>query len=876
MHHIISDGTTKTVISNFLNNYYNNKIVEEPEIQFSDYAFYRNEMKNSEWYAKQIEFYRDMFKENYEVTNIPHKEKVKEYKNDGNDKEVKDEIEIGHYTKYINNLISDKVNEFIRVNKISKTIFFLSIYGYVLSKYSGQDVIYSSIMTSNRSNQYVENMIGMFVSTQPILLKYNQTNGSFLDIIKENMENLIKLYNNQDISFSELTNTLKLKKVNNAFVFQPKIIVENDYTDESIFLKEENDKIYSVYESINELQLNKYNKARFDIAFNAIESDDGYLLTMEYNKNIYESSIIQNIINSCFEVIQHLDKFNSEVQEIEYIPKEEIDKIITKFNDNDNKFDKEGTKLYYEEFSRVAKMYPEKCAIVFNETKITYKELDEMTNSLAYYLREQNNIQRNDIIPIICDRSPLYIIGILGISKSGGAYLPIDPKLPNERIKYILDEVHPKIVLFSHSQKVIEKLNKDVNYKTYDLEIHNYKLNIHSINTINEVDDTCYVLFTSGTTGKPKGTLISHFNLYNHLRSFQNDENNYSIYNLIFKSNNIQNVLGITNFSFDPSHDETINSLIHGFKLVLVDDNISNNIPSLSKYIIENDVDYIQITPTRLKLFMENEEFRKCIRIIKAMVLGGEALSIDLCKYIHQYSDCRIYNEYGPTECTVACTGKMIDERKENKINIGKPFCNCKIYILDKYMKPVPIGIEGEICIGGYGVGKGYLNREELTKEKFIENPFNDENDDHNRIMYRTGDLGKWTLNGEIEYLGRSDFQVKIHGQRIELEEIETTVNEIDEIKQNVVIDRMNDNGDKYLICYFVGEEKMDARNIQEYLKKKLPQYMIPNYFKQIERFEITNNGKLDKKALPEPDIEDLIKEEYVAAETEIEKIICD
>eukprot|EP00833_Pecoramyces_ruminatium_P008203 jgi/Orpsp1_1/1182235/evm.model.c7180000080433.1 len=330
----------------------------------------------------------------------------------------------------------------------------------------------------------------------------------------------------------------------------------------------------------------------------------------------------------------------------------------------------------------------------------------------------------------------------------------------------------------------------------YDLEKHNYSLNCNRINNINKSDDILYVIFTSGTTGNPKGALIRHFNILNYIREFGDEkaEKNYCLNNILNK-HNIQNILSITNFSFDMSHNDNLYPLLHGKKIVLADDNIYNDTLLLSKYILKNNVEFIKTTPSRMKLFMENPEFMKSLNNLKIIMLGGEELSRDLCNKIYLHSNCTIINSYGPTESSVNCTYKLVNRKENDKITIGKPLCNYKIYILDRYKKPVPIGVEGEIYIGGYGVGKGYLNRPELTKEKFVENPFNFDGDEHNRIMYRTGDLGKWTSEGEIEYLGRIDFQVKINGLRIELGEIESKIHEMPKIHQCVVIDKKKENG---------------------------------------------------------------------------------
>eukprot|EP00833_Pecoramyces_ruminatium_P007122 jgi/Orpsp1_1/1181154/evm.model.c7180000076114.1 len=377
--------------------------------------------------------------------------------------------------------------------------------------------------------------------------------------------------------------------MNNSFIFQPNISNKNNKNqDKSIF------STFAFNEDIKlnllsgiENELNNNDKSKFDITFNVIESENNYKIYIEYNKDLYDSIMIKRILDSYIEVMKNINNLeNNDIRNIEYIPINEKDRIIKEFNSDVNK---EGCeKLYHEEFKKIAKQYPERTAIVFNEEKITYKELDEMSNSLAHYLRSEG-VCRNDIIPIICDRSPYYIIGILGISKAGGAFLPIDKDLPEERIQFILGEVNSKIILFSNCKEIIDKLKnneENIEYNMYDLVKHDYSNNCNNINNINEPDDTCYVLFTSGTTGKPKGALVSYFNIFNYVRNFNNEKkDNFSIYNLFIKSNNIKNVLCLSNFSFDISHIEITISLVNGLSIILLDDKGYNDITLLSNYI---------------------------------------------------------------------------------------------------------------------------------------------------------------------------------------------------------------------------------------------------------------------------------------------------
>ncbi|OUM68365.1 hypothetical protein PIROE2DRAFT_3964 [Piromyces sp. E2] len=454
---------------------------------------------------------------------------------------------------------------------------------------------------------------------------------------------------------------------------------------------------------------------------------------------------------------------------------------------------------------------PNDIAVIYNDTKINYKKLDEMSNSLGHLLR-MKNVERNDIIPIITDRSPSFIVSTLAISKAGGAFLPIDKNLPDDRISYILSEVSPKLVLCNCDISEIDiKIREQ--YTLYDVNNHDYNENITKLDNINEVQDTCYVLFTSGTTGKPKGTILTHYNLYNYVKRYPKKSN--SLYSLM-KTNNIQNVLGITNFTFDIYHNEITYSLCHGLTIVLVSQELSENIQELSQYIMKNSVDFINTTPTRFELFMENELFRKAMKHIKTIFLLGEKLSYTLCEEIHKYSNSNIYDGYGPTECTVICSYKHITN---NNTSIGKPITNVCVYILDNELKPVPIGVEGEIYIGGAGVGQGYINRKELTKEKFVKSPFIKDTLFSNNI-YSTGDIGKWNEEGEIIYIGRNDFQVKINGQRIELSEIENTIKLYPDIEYVVVVHTKDTiKNSQYLICYYKTKESGNGTSIEDEIK---------------------------------------------------------
>ncbi|OUM58102.1 hypothetical protein PIROE2DRAFT_16714 [Piromyces sp. E2] len=786
MHRIISDDTTIKIIINEVNKYYNEGSMNELEVQFSDYAIYINNKKNSGIYQKQIENYKEMFDCDYEELIISNENQRSENgsENDNNKKKI------SHLIKTIDMSLSDSINNFVKKNEISKTAFFISIYGYILSKYSGQDVVFSSVVMNNRNNHYLENMIGMLVNTQPLLLKYEENDKhSFVEIMKENMSLLMNMSSNQYLSLSELKKSLKLKRLSNTFVYQPKSIMETSSNLNNSILSDEE----YIFESFS---LKKDNSSKFDIVFNMMERENDYVIKINYNNDMYSSELIERLVNSYIEMIKNIETFSSKLCDIEYIPTEEREIIVNEFNAN--RFEYPQDKLYHTEFSKLAKEIPDKCAIVCNGNEISYRKLDEMSNSLAHYLRNKG-ISKGDIVPIISERSQYYVIAALAVMKSGAGYLPVDPEFPYERIQYMIEECQSKLVLKCVSNEETAEKLKFEGVEEYSLQGHDYNSCTYEIENINKSDDICYVIFTSGTTGKPKGTLIQHSNLVN-----------YCLYSKLYKGeidmfeDNFECALAYSKFTFDMSVGEIHYPLLKGCKVVICNDEEFNNPELIGKLICENQVGYIFTAPSRIENYLNNEIFAKSLSYVKYMLIGGEP-NYKALQYISANYNINIFHVYGPTETTVICSSKPYSSGSE--ITIGKPLCNCPMYVLDKYMKPVPIGVEGEIVIGGYGVGRGYINREELTNEMFIVDPFNSREGKEVK-MYRSGDIGKWTKDGEVECLGRIDFQVKIRGQRIELTEIENTISELEQIDNSVVLSKRKENNEQYLVAYYISNSE--------------------------------------------------------------------
>ncbi|HRR76235.1 MAG TPA: amino acid adenylation domain-containing protein, partial [Ruminococcus sp.] len=471
-------------------------------------------------------------------------------------------------------------------------------------------------------------------------------------------------------------------------------------------------------------------------------------------------------------------------------------------------------------------------------------------NSLAHKLRELG-VKPDDFVAIIADKSIEIIEGIYGIIKAGGAYLPIDPTYPEDRIAFMLEDSAAKIVL----KFTDEPLNIPEALTVIDLADEAvWNGNSSDPETVNKPEDAIYCIYTSGTTGKPKGVVVEHHNVVKLVKNCDYTElNEESV------------ILQTGQLMFDASTFEVWGAALNGGTLHLISKENMLNAVTFKKYLVENKVNTLFITTALFNQFIGED--KTIFNSLKHLMFGGEATSerhVEILRSQNTGVDFR--NVYGPTETTTFASHYIIKE-KVDKTPIGKPISNTQMYILNGN-ELCGIGVPGELCIAGDGVARGYLNRPDLNAEKFVKNPFGEGK------MYRSGDLVRWLPDGNIEFLGRIDEQVKIHGFRIELGEIETRIRDIEKIKDCVVIVKPDSTGDKAIYAYYTGTEPVEISKIRSKLAENMPEYMVPAYMMQLEELPVTKNGKIDKRALPE--IEAKATREYVAPRNEIEEKICD
>jgi amino acid adenylation domain-containing protein/non-ribosomal peptide synthase protein (TIGR01720 family) len=586
-----------------------------------------------------------------------------------------------------------------------------------------------------------------------------------------------------------------------------------------------------------------YGVAKFDMSFGFEEHSEGMYYSLNYNTDIYSEEQVKRMLSHLEQLLETIStQTQTAITAYDILTQEEKTYLLETLNDTKADYPKD--KTIVDLFEEQVKHTPENTALKFKDKELSYRELNEQANQLAHYLIQNYTIQPDELIGIELERSEWMVIGILAIIKSGGAYVPIDPEYPKQRKSFIKEDANLKLIINEQELQKFKEANKN---KEYPSTNPNIKLSPNNL---------MYVIYTSGSTGNPKGCMLEHGGLVNRLTTIWHTLN----------FGNDERILQSTTFTFDVSLSELIMPLLKGASSILIDKNTLLNPKELVALIHKERVTSIHAVPGLLDLLIDDNYFiNGNYKELRRAVSAGEPLSESLLQDWHNKTGISLFNYYGPTETSIYVLGYQTDS-SDNSVHIGKPLPNTQAYLLDNTHHLVPFGSIGEICIGGVGLARGYLNREDLTKEKFITNPYNP-----SERLYRTGDLGRWREDGNLEYLGRIDDQVKIRGYRIELGEIEQAISSHKASGQAVVIARaINNATDKELIAYTTGEAT--AEELKSYLKERLPSYMVPNYYVKLESIPLTSNGKVDRKALPDPEGTGMQQATYIAPTTETEK----
>ncbi len=826
-HHLIADAWTMSLV---LDEIYKNytEIVSQKEIDLTPNPSYGEFIKSQNDYMTSTKFEKDQLFWQEQFKNLPN---VVSFKNN-----TKVSIQADRIIYTLDKSLVNQIDDFCKNNGISEYIFLLSIFGIYFRNIFNCDNFIIGNPVLNRSNFKEKNMTGMFVSVMPFLVNLEKSSSflvfcHFMANKQKQMYRHIRFPYHEILNFVRKTHDFSDNLYDIIFSYQNATIasygkwLSNRSQAESLQIH-----IKDIAEEKNKLSIH------YDFLTDIFSKEDISLL----HKRIL--GLIDQVLKQPDMIVNNLEIISSSEKKL----------LLKTFNDTKVKYNKNSNIV--KEFEKIAKQYPQNIAVVDKDTSYTYKELNEKANFLAQNILNQK--VSTDIIAFSLKRSVDMIVTILAILKSGHTYMPIDPEYPTERIEFMLENSNTKMLITT------QEFHKKINYQNNCIYYENISFDkkIENLNISIPENKLCYIMYTSGSTGIPKAVTIMHYNVLNFVKSMQ-ERLNYTL-----SDNN--KILSVTTVCFDIFVFELFPTLLSGLTLVIADELESRSPKLLSDIIQKHKITKILTTPSRIELLFSNPAYLKSLSSIKEFILGGEPLPITLLRKLQEFTNANIFDLYGPTETTVYSTFK--DVTNSDFITIGKPINNTQIYIINDNNHLQPIGLVGEICIGGDGVGAGYYKNLEKTNSVFVPNPYQD------GIIYKTGDLGYFQPNGEIVCLGRKDHQVKIRGYRVELDDISNNILTFDGIDKCVVVDMTDDNEKKYLCAYLVCKQKIDTISLKKYLVDILPHYMIPSYFIILDKIPLTLNHKVDRKALPKPDFNEIdTSSEYVKPSSKIEKNLC-
>ncbi len=814
-HHIIFDGISLTILMKDLSAFYNAETPEALKLHFKDYVSWEDKIIQSDEIHKQEEFWLKTFADVPTLdlpTDMPRKASV-DYEGDIFEIDIMPEL-------------TNKINMIAKAQDTTLNVVLMSALYVLMAKYTNQNDIVIGSPTGGRLKEEAEDMIGMFVNTLPVRA-LPEKDKTFIQLINEVKATLFDVYENQNYPIENIYDKINVNRESGRNpLFDVILVLQNmgGYEFQS-------EGINSVIKEFNN------HSAKFDLSFTFTEQNEMLNLKLYYRTSLFKEE-------TAARMCRHLENIMNEmclapemrIGSMKMIDSHELKALLYEFNHTEAEWPE--NKTAHEIFEETVRRFPERTAIELGDKSWTYSELNDRANSLAKILRSKG-VKADTIVAIFLERSMEMVLSALAIIKAGGAYLPVIPEYPPERIDFMLSDSGTKILLSS------SELGKRLDFEGEIIDVYDqalYSEKCENLEPISCPDDMIYIIYTSGSTGKPKGVMLEHHNLVRLLKNsrFQFDFDEHDVWTLFHS------------FSFDFSVWEMYGPLLFGGKLVVVPKEEAQNPEDFIKLLSDKKVTVLNQTPGAFYNLIETEEhFTEKLLGLRFVIFGGEALKPILLNNFHKrYPETKLINMYGITETTVHVTYKEIGQYEiDNNIsNIGLPIPTLTCYIMDTEQHIVPYGVAGELCVGGEGVARGYMNREELTGERFIPNPYRPK-----ERMYRSGDLARRLPSGEMEYLGRIDFQVKIRGFRIELGEIEDKLLKHNEINKVVVLAKEETHGEKYLCAYYVSENEITVNELREFLHKDLPDYMVPSYFIHMDEFPLTSNGKVDRRQLPEP-----------------------
>ncbi len=858
MDHIVTDFWSMTVLARGLLILYDANKKDSPielpalSARYSDYVRWESSMLESKQGEQHWEYWRDQLGNQLPALSLPTdrpRSPMQTYRGDS-----------AHL--FMDSVLYEKLKALAQENGATLFMTLLAAFQTLLHRYSNQDEFLVGSVTAGRSHSELSNLVGYFIN--PIALRAEFSgNPSFNELLQRVKQTALGAFEHQDYPPALLAKKLGIQRdPSRPPLFETMFILQKAHEADVQMLSPFALGLDGASMEVDELELESIalggEPAQFDMTMMMSEYNDGLAAALQYNVDLFDAKTIQRTLKHFELLLQEIAADPSKpVSSYPLLDESEEQRILVEWNQTQADYPREA--CIHELIEAQVKHSPNVVAIQFEDQQLTYKQLNKRADELAKILVAQG-VQPGTLVGLFVSRSIEMLVGLLGVLKAGGAYLPLDPSFPAERLAFMLADSNASIVL-------------TLNHLLPEMPEH--KAQVICLDALDEVkgkrgrrskanaEDLAYVIYTSGSTGKPKGVQIHHRAVVNFLCSMQKD----------LKINESDSLLAVTTLSFDIAILELLLPLIVGAKVVIANSEVVTDGALLAQSLEDSHITFMQATPASWRLLLEaGWNGKSDLKIL----CGGEALTSDLAGKLLARG-AKLWNVYGPTETTIWSTIYKVDSVRagiSNTIPIGKPIANTQIYILDSTLQPVPVGVIGDLYIGGDSVSRGYLNRPELTAERFIPHPY-PHPQGAGEVIYKTGDLARYLADGNIEFFGRSDQQVKVRGYRIETGEIEVALMGHPSVKQAAVVAWKERSSDASLVAYVVpAETGNEAEHIylRDYLRTKLPEYMIPSVFVNLESLPLTPNGKVDRKSLPAPSQSRAdLRAQYVAPRTPLE-----
>ena len=833
MHHIVTDGWSAGILIREIAALYQaycagipSPLAELP-IQYADFAHWQREWLQGAVLQRQLDYWKHQLEGAPPLLELP----------EDHPRPAVQTFRGGHQSLLLPKSLGSALSALSRNEAATLFMTLLAAFKVLLHCYTSQDDLVVGTPVANRNRLEIEGLIGFFVNA--LVLRTDLSGDpSFREVVRRVRKICVDAYGHQDLPFERLVEELHIERdLSRNPVFQVMFVLQND-----------SGRTVELPGLTLTPVIADGGTTHFDLTFHIVESEQGLLATAAYNTDLFDTATISRMLTHFGTLLESIVKNSDKhLSQLSLLTDAERRQVLTRWNDVGGNY--VPALSINRLFEAQVEQTPDAIAIVFEDLQLTYRELNARANQLAHCLRGCG-VGPEVPVGVYLRRSPEVVISLLGILKAGGVYLPLDPAYPRQRIGFMLEDSRASILLTQ--QPLLQELPEH-RARVICLDSDSESISRHSAENPTssiEPENLAYIIYTSGSTGQPKGVLVSHGSIAEHCR----DAEKY------YELKPTDRVLQLASMSFDLSLEQILPTLIAGARLVVVGElwraeEFHKKAADCGLTVVDLPTGYWQELVHEWAARPEtdlNTQYR-------LFLIGGDAMSVEALDLWQRtpLRSVRLINAYGPTEATITATAfetasRSGEDSPLHRVPIGRPLANREIYILDKHCNPVPIGVPGELHIGGRSLARGYLNRPDLTADKFIPNPFCNI---AGARMYKTGDLARHLPDGNIEYLGRTDHQVKIRGFRIELGEIETTLAQHPSVHQVVVSTDQDTRGEKRLVAYLVGHQPHAlANDLRNFLKDRIPEYMVPSVFIMLESLPLLPNGKVNRSALPKPD----------------------